>query len=59
MNIGEAVKLLKMGNRIRRQGWEGHLVIKKGLIELKGEGKTKLWNPTQDDVKADDWLWVV
>jgi hypothetical protein len=57
-DIGKAAELLKEGNKVKRRGWRGYLILKAGLIEHKGNGKTELYKFTQADVLAEDW-WIV
>ena len=60
MNFSEAVKAMKLGNKVRRLSWpEGHYIWM-GKTCIQGWcGRTReLVNPTLDDFEATDW-WLV
>ena len=65
MSFGEALKLLKMGSKVARLGWQGRkaclsLKVKDennlSYIELRtARGNAVPWTPTYEDLLADDW----
>ena len=70
-NIGDALMLLKLGNRVAREGWNGKgqwvgLQVpdensKMGLPYLyisTVDGKLVPWIASQTDILAEDWVVV-
>ncbi len=65
MNFSEAVKALKMGDKVKRFGWGKNNYIALGgcgsdviPIVLFYEAKTTNWCPILLDLQATDW-WIV
>ena len=62
MDFSEAVKALKMGNKVRRIGWDTKesLCFRKTHPQLfsGNEIQQTKWKPTIDDLEATDW-WIV
>jgi len=72
MSFGEALKLLKMGSKVARLGWQGrkaYLVLMGKLestestlayIQLRtARGNIVPWTPTYEDLLASDWWLIV
>ena len=67
-DFGEALKLLKMGNKVARLGWRGckaYIELKNGDDENKPYIRLKTarglfcpWIPNHCDLLEDDW-WMV
>ena len=60
-DIGEAVYILRnKGGKVTRRAWDNtqaHLTYEKGTILHKtAEGFLVRWEPTQDDVLAQDYI---
>ena len=62
MNFSEAVKAMKIGNKVRRIGWSSDISIctyeAPGYHWIKWNDSTKAWNPSTEDLEASDW-WVM
>ena len=71
MNFGDAISLLKQGERVARQGWNGkgmwlklqvpdaHSKMSLPYIYMKtADDKLVPWLASQTDVLAEDWVHV-
>jgi len=72
MDFGEAIKALKMGNRVSRQGWNGRgMWLKMQLPDENSKmtmpyvymktvgGGLVPWLASQTDLLSEDWILVV
>jgi len=72
MDFGEAIKALKMGNRVSRQGWNGRgMWLKMQLPDENSKmtmpyvymktvgGGLVPWLASQTDLLSEDWVLVV
>lgn len=72
MDFSEALKALKMGNTMTRNGWNGNSkaielqtpdenskMRRPYLYETKDGGPVVPWLPTQADLMAEDWMPVL
>ena len=68
MNFGQAIEALKIGKRLRREGWNGkgqyielqvpdeHSKMKHPYIYIHPvDGRLVPWLASQTDMLADDW----
>jgi hypothetical protein len=63
MNFSEALKAMKMGNKISREAWRGEIscmYIHKGAnIRLQyPDGTTRVYRLGIEELEADDWFLV-
>jgi len=69
MNFSEALKAMKMGSKIARETWRGHILYwqykerlnkrSASIKEFAVSGKTRKINRVKtEDILADDW-WIV
>ena len=75
MDFQYALTALKEGKRVKRSGWEGNdfcLVLQKNeegeepwrnshciMKTTSGASAPWLWTPSQTDILADDWGYIV
>lgn len=45
-----------------REGLDGKILPQdgeQGCVLIRADGKRKKWNPTANDLRRDDWKWIV